>query len=365
MDSDTNFYITIICALAFFAMVLIVITSNDHTKEVSKNSRLNAEIDKLKNEVILLRQQIDSSTSKKNVIPITESSKKYTLDTGSAPEFPKVESVVIAPLDSSYEWAHLKGSVKGFNKKELQDAHGVRVDGSKILLVVCDGAGSKVHSKAGADYCASALLDEFSKVLSSNHQLSDEKWKIVARSAFLKVAESLKNFAESQSQPLADYGCTGIVVLANDNFVGCAHVGDGRAGFLDANNCWQSILVPYKGAEANATVFISMLNSENAEQFIRTSCHFLRTRAIVALSDGPEAVCWHISTKSSSGNKIEDPNIPSANFFTKITNQLIAATLKNTSQEELDKLWSDFLTSGNEKLAKESDDKTLLIAVRG
>jgi hypothetical protein len=322
---------------------------------------LTAEIQRLKAELAALKQQVANPVKQKS----GSSGPNPVLDVSSVPDFPKIEPSIITPLASSLGWAHLKASVKGFNKPELQDAHGVYSEGNSALLVVCDGAGSKKHSKAGADHCAATLIAEFSKVLSGGPRLSVSNWKQVAHGAFLNVAKTLEALAESQALQLNDYGCTAIVVLATEDFVGCAHVGDGRAGYLDEKNCWQSILVPYKGAEANATVFMSMLNPGNAEQFIRTTAHSLKTRSIIALSDGPEGVCWHMSTKDRTGTRIEDPNVPSANFFTKIANQLIAASTSKVPQTDLDKLWGDFLTGGNEQLAKEPDDKTLLIAVRG
>ena len=329
----------------------------------NSDPKLLAEIQRLKNELAAIRQQV-GNTARQKPAQSTPSTKPM-LDVSSVPDFPKIEPSVIAPQDLALGWAHLKASVKGYNKAELQDAHGFHTSGPSVLLVVCDGAGSKKHSKAGADHCAEALVSEFSKKLSGGVRLSEQNWKTEALEAFLNVAKSLEVLAQTQALQLADYGCTGIVVLATEDFVGCAHVGDGRAGFLDDKSCWQSILVPYKGAEANATVFMSMLNPDNAEQFIRTTCHQVRTRSVMALSDGPEGVCWHMSTKDRTGTKIEDPNVPSANFFTKIANQLVAATTSKVPQSDLDQLWSDFLTGGNEQLLKEPDDKTLLIAVRG
>jgi Protein phosphatase 2C len=324
---------------------------------------LAAEIQRLRMELAALKQQGAAPAGQK---PGADASGvSPVLDLSSIPDYPKVEPCMLSPLDVSAGWAHLKASVKGYNKSELQDAHSVCFAGNTALLVVCDGAGSKKHSKAGADHCASALVAEFSKLISGGVRLSTDNWKQFAHESFLKAAKSLEGLAESQSHQLTDFGCTGIVVVATDDFVGCAHVGDGRAGYLDGKSCWQSLLVPYKGAEANATVFLSMLKPENAEQYIRTTSHAIRTRSVMALSDGPEGVCWHMSTKDRTGTKIEDPNIPSSNFFTKIANQLIAASGSKVPQPDLDKLWGDFLTAGNEQLAKEPDDKTLLIAVRG
>lgn len=338
-------------------------TVSENSMNSNSDPKLLAEIQRLKTESAAIRQHVGNTVRQKPAQ--SAPSAKPVLDVSTVPDFPRIEPSVIAPQDSALGWAHLKASVKGYSKSELQDAHGFHASGTSVLLVVCDGAGSKKHSKAGADHCAAALISEFSKTLSGGVRLSAQNWKTVANESFLNVAKSLEVLAQTQALQFVDYGCTGVVVLATEDFVGCAHVGDGRAGFLDDKSCWQSILVPYKGAEANATVFMSMLNPGNAEQFIRTTCHQVRTRSVMALSDGPEGVCWHMSTKDRTGTNIVDPNVPSANFFTKIANQLVAATKSKVPQSDLDKLWSDFLTGGNEQLFKEPDDKTLLIAVRG
>ena len=355
--------ITLATAAAIWWVLRDTVPVGDNSMSSNPDPKLLAEIQKLKSELAALKQQVGVPAKTKQAQSAPGA--KPVLDVSSVPDFPKIEPSVVAPLNPALGWAHLKASVKGFNKSELQDAHGFLVNGTSVLLVVCDGAGSKKHSKTGADHCSAALVSEFSKVLSGGLRLSSQNWKSVAHEAFLNVAKSLESLAQTQALQLVDYGCTGIVVLATEDFVGCAHVGDGRAGYLDDRSCWQSIMVPYKGAEANATVFMSMLNPGNAEQFIRTTCHQVRTRSVMALSDGPEGVCWHMSTKNRTGTKIEDPNVPSANFFTKIANQLVAATTSKVPQQDLDKLWVDFMTNGNEQLSKEPDDKTLLIAVRG
>jgi|GEM_PF-3510747 len=322
---------------------------------------LLAEIQSLKNELSVLRSRDGNSVGKKSLLPRPQDK----LDLGNIPDYPKIEPSVVAPLNKDFGWAHLKASVRGKGKSELQDSLGFFSSVSSVLLVVCDGAGSKPRSKQGADHCAAGLVSEFSQIMGDGARLSPSNWRDVSLRAFLNVAKSLEVLAQSQNNQLADFGCTGIVVVATDDFVGCAHVGDGRAGFLDENNCWRSILTPFKGSEANATVFMSMLAPDNSDKLLETTSHQIRTRSVIALSDGPEGVCWHISTKDRAGTKVEDPNVPSANFFTKIANQLVAATESKVPQDQLDKLWGDFLAGGNPQLSEETDDKTLLIAIRG
>jgi hypothetical protein len=285
---------------------------------------------------------------------------------GHAPDYPKETSTVIADMPKAAGWAHLKASVLGFGKETLQDAHAIVTQGSSAVLIVCDGAGSKKHSKAGAEFAVKFLSDKFTLILASGNDVKGDEWNTLSHGLLLEAAVQLDEHARAAGQPLQEFGATCIIAFANDSFAACSHVGDGRAGYLDPKGVWKSMMIPYKGAEANATIFLSMLKAENASGYIRHKVFPGRTRAIMALSDGPEGVCWHVSTKDvDGGEKLIDPNVPSANFFGKIANQLAGASAQKVPQSELDGFWAKFLTSGNDQLANEIDDKTLLLALRG
>jgi len=284
---------------------------------------------------------------------------------GRAPAYPTEVAVEVLPLPELDGWAHLKASVKGSGKAELQDAHEILTHGKAAILIVCDGAGSKTRSKAGADFAVKQLKGSIGDFLATEAPLGPDEWIIKSKRWLLDVAQGLAQMAEAEKQPLQEYGCTCIIVFANDEYVACTHVGDGRAGYLDEASIWRNLMVPYKGAEANSTVFLSMLTEENADNYVRHHTEPCRSRSIVALSDGPESVCWHVSTLNQAGDGLIDPNVPSGVFFGKIANQLAGAAVQKVTQDKLDEAWAKFLTDGNPQLASEIDDKTLLIALRG
>ena len=324
----------------------------------AENERLQEENLQLKDEITRLSQRPDGARATK---PAPEAA-----SLGQAPDYPKETPTVIADMPKSAGWAHLKASVLGFGKEKLQDAHAVVTHGSSAVLIVCDGAGSKKHSKEGADFAAKFLKERFEVILAAGQPIKSDEWLKLSHELLLEAAVKLEQHALTMGQPLQEFGATCIIAFANDEFAACSHVGDGRAGYLDAKGVWRSLMVPYKGAEANATIFLSMLKADNAAGFIRHQVEPGRTRAIVALSDGPENVCWHVSTKDvDGGEKLIDPNVPAANFFGKIANQLAGASAQKVPQDDLDGFWAKFLTSGNEQLAAEIDDKTLLLALRG
>lgn len=281
------------------------------------------------------------------------------------PAVPGQPVVPIGAVPAEAGWVHLKASVAGFRKPILQDAHDLVIEGDNAVLIVCDGAGSLKHSKAGAEFVVKHLGAKFLELIKAGEVFTSETWTERARTLFFQATEALKSKTHADRQNFGDFGCTCIVVFAGPDFVACAHVGDGRAGYLDASGHWLALMTPHKGALANSTVFMTMLEPSSLEQLVRVKFIPTRTRAMVALSDGPEDVCWLVSTFNPSGQKVIDPNEPSNEFLGKIANQLAAATAKNVSQDALDKLWQTFLTEGTPKLKAQVDDKTLLLALRG
>lgn len=281
------------------------------------------------------------------------------------PNIPGQPVVAIDAVPPEAGWAHLKASVTGFGKASLQDAHDLLIEGDSALLIVCDGAGSLKHSKAGADFVVKHLSARFLELIKAGEVFTKESWAERSRALFLEASQALKSKSQSERMSFGDFGCTCIVVLAGPDFVACAHVGDGRAGYLDTSGHWLALMTPHKGALANSTVFMTMLEPASLDQLVRVMFVPVRTRAAVALSDGPEDVCWLVSSFNQSGQKVIDPNQPSDEFLGKIANQLAGATAKKVPQDKLDKLWQDFLREGTPKLKAQVDDKTLLLALRG
>lgn len=278
-----------------------------------------------------------------------------------APPYPP-DDVVVMPEGLPAGWLTLKGSAKGHQKEVLQDAHALRVIGDCAILVVADGAGSKPRSKAGADHAVAQVIGILEARIET---LEHQRWPEVASAIFLEVAGSLGALADAEGNSVGDYSSTLIVLVATGSHVLCAHVGDGRAGYLGEDGILRAAMTPYKGQEANSTVFLGMLQASNVQDYLRTRVIPCRARAVMALSDGPENVCWHTATLDPEGSRLVDPNKPAASFFGKIVMQLASAAAANVPSDDLDAKWSQFLETGNSMLAEERDDKTLLFAMRG
>lgn len=356
---DTNepsqiIWMTVIWVLPVFLIYCVITVIDVIIALEDKVRKKTDEINFLKNQ----------TTQPKKIAPHVQRPVQ-TGNISSAPNYPDLYKSKVETIDKNLGWLHLKGSAIGFNKPELQDAHEFIVFDDTVVLIVADGAGSKKLSKKGADYCVKTIKDKLDLDRKNLLQVSAKEWELYSANLIFSVAQELEELAKKEGVLISELGSTCIIVYASDKFTACSHVGDGRAGYLDEDGIWKSLMTPFKGSEANSTVFMTSLTSQNKDKYIQTSVVEKRVRAVVALSDGPESVCWNVSTKDKSGTKIIDPNIPSGTFFEKISNQLIAASRSSVSQDELDKLWDSFLKDGNAQLAAQVDDKTIVFALRG
>lgn len=60
---------------------------------------------------------------------------------------------------------------------------------------------------------------------------------------------------------------------------------------------------------------------------------------------------------------IMDPNLPFANFFDPILATFRSFRSKKVSLEKRKTKWHDFIKEGNKSFIKETDDKTMILAV--
>ena len=99
----------------------------------------------------------------------------------------------------------------------------------------------------------------------------------------------------------------------------------------------------------------------------------MASAVVFCISDGCENASWFTKTKPQYRNNgaLVDPNMPSSEFWAAIAKTVAELPNKYNAQgmseseiqEEMDKLFAQFLLSGNQTLRAERDDKTIAIAV--
>ncbi len=251
-----------------------------------------------------------------------------------------------------------------------QDSHCITfITESWGVAVVCDGAGSARHADLGATFVAQNTAQLLVNAVEKNEwhkqtTLPDyNTWQQWAYSTLAQVRHNLEDYAQTLQVPATDLACTLIAVVFSPIGLLTVHIGDGRAGFCNAQNEWHAIIKPYKGEEANQTIFMTSAIWENYEEYIKVHCTNEKPLAFTLMSDGCEAHAYQIGTFDYEQEKYTEINQPYPQFF----NPLVA-TIKNLQNQKVDfydiqQKWCKFVEDGNDNLINEPDDKTLILGI--
>ena len=274
----------------------------------------------------------------------------------------------------SADWVFAFASVQGnghiAENIPCQDAHRVEHYENFTIAIVCDGAGSCENSHKGAKQVTDSCLIHFGKRISESDWAdslpTEPIWQETAKQTLRLVRDDLEKFAQCEELPFKSLSCTVIVVVNLPGGLLVTHVGDGRAGCCTINGDWLPALTPFRGEEANQTVFIT---SEIWEDSIIG--HYLESQVISGplsafclLSDGCEKVAFEVNLYDKTTERFYDPNRPYPPFFNPLQKILLTLHEQQKTQEEINTLWAGFLTNGLEQLRLETDDKTMILAVR-
>jgi hypothetical protein len=239
------------------------------------------------------------------------------------------------------------------------------------IAIVSDGAGSASHSDKGSDFVVRNTAQCFEKIISEKGWNSPEtlptaeEWRTEAQVALQIVWQRLKTFAESEKLTLKDLSCTIIVAIYSPFGVLMAHIGDGRGAYYDGQS-WKALFVPFRGEEANQTVFITsdIWNQEGVAKYLDTNVLVADIQALALCSDGCEKGSFRVAVYNPDLQKYEDLNEPFDRFFNPNMEGLLQLHKEQKTQEEINALWADFLKAGHQQFKHEIDDKTLIMAVR-
>lgn len=241
------------------------------------------------------------------------------------------------------------------------------LDYGRGVAVVADGAGSAPHSDAGSAQVTALALEHFARLMEEEAWLTAAslpaavQWQEQAVNALGAVRLALAAFAERQGSPLQDFACTVIVLLYGRDFVQLVHVGDGRAAYADAAGNWHAAMQPFRGEEANETVFLTSLGWE---AHVSTAQYEGAVTGFVAMTDGCEKSAFEMNLYDEALEKYHDPNRPFAPFLNPNLAGLRAMHRDGKSQAEINALWQRFLEGGTRHFKTESDDKTMILGAR-
>ena len=269
-------------------------------------------------------------------------------------------------------WFIIGASVRGHghaaSNEPCQDAHKIKdLNNGWGIAVVADGAGSAKHSHLASAFLVEETIQQIERFIKDQKWISkgsipgDEQWDRKGRKLLTNIRESLKAYSRQLDTPLSDLHSTLIAVIYSPEGLLVMHVGDGRAGYMDREGHWQEMLIPFQGEQVGETGFIT-LDMERFSQIAETRVIARKDiRAFVLLSDGCEKVCWETITKDPESGRYMKQNKPFAPFFEKNT-EVLKRLQKENSREEIIEKWIAYLDKGHPGLARETDDKTMVLA---
>jgi len=239
------------------------------------------------------------------------------------------------------------GTSHALQQTPCQDAYHVEafplLAGGKLLMAfVADGAGSAASSDAGATLAVRAAAEYTLEEALLDDALFDAEF---ARALVAHVRSALAALAHERGQPLREFACTFLGLIAQPGQTLAFQLGDGAIVLGDEQSL--SLAVdPMSGEYANTTYFLS---DEDAPERLVVA-EFGPVSRIALFSDGLQRLALNAAEQS--------PHLP---FFAPFFKTLAAASA--AQQEQIDEALARFLSSPavNERT---DDDKTLVLALR-
>ena len=275
-------------------------------------------------------------------------------------------------MSSDSRWLVAAASVTGAGHAATgdacQDAHAWRITaGGDLIVVVCDGAGSSTRGGDAARFVTDTLCGAPSLETWLSEAHTEQDWRPFVESLFRQARAELVTFAERTDPSVAidDFACTVQIAVATDSALYVAHVGDGRAAArFDASGDWVVLFVPERGDTANETVFLSTRISFDAAYWQSAAgCLPGRANAVAMMTDGCEMTAFECYVADGT-NGFHDPNRPFPGFFNPVADKLASFARDGIPQPDVDGRWEDFIRDGLPRFAAESDDRTMVFAVR-
>lgn len=253
-----------------------------------------------------------------------------------------------------------------------------------LLAIVSDGAGSAREAARGSKANCDLAIAMIKKLLTDkgwkekNYLPTDKEWYIEIRNIFEimqvviseKAIELSDDYRKQHGVDLEarDFNATILTLIVTPRGMMAAHIGDGRMGYLSVDGEWRPLMIPHKGEEASATVFVP--NNWNRQMcipaftlsdvYLPDTCVVSeRPKAFVLMSDGCESFSWVCKEYDKEKNYYFDRNRPFPKFFNPLIEFL---NEKKNDPRQIDD-FIEVIDIGTEGGRRESDDRTMLFGV--
>ncbi|WP_161629732.1 PP2C family serine/threonine-protein phosphatase [Rhodonellum psychrophilum] len=355
----------------------IIDSKPEKTKE-SKNYYIKIEPDTPKSKPIDPQSTPPESQSKSDLTEEPKNIDKELKEAALTPpliitnDFLKSNSKVVITGD----WLIVGGSSIGKShvesKMPCQDNFFLSAISENLgIAVVCDGAGSAKNSQLGSKFVSERVALIFSQMVESEiglesiKSLSEEQWSNFAKRGLFQARKDLEEYSLKEDLKFESLACTVIVVIYHPHGILITHIGDGRAGYLSKEKGWLPLMIPFKGEEANETVFITskIWSEKDIDTYLEAKVFIEEYSGFTLMSDGCESHSYLCSIFDEDSQTWTDPNMPFSRFFDPMMDGLKIMRDSGLSPAEIESKWIDFLRSGTKGISNEPDDKTLVLAV--
>lgn len=239
------------------------------------------------------------------------------------------------------------------------------------LAIVCDGAGSALHSHKGSAFVVERLRQRLSACtfVEQTALPAADTWRAEIVRILHDVHGELANLAEMETQPLKEYACTVVLALFRTEGALVAHIGDGRGAYrTQTAGEWRALFTPFRGEEANETIFISSDiwgDEESRSTYVASSVLQSPITALALTSDGCEKGSFLVNVFDEQTQKYTDPNQPFAPFFEPNAKGVRQLHREGKTQADINQFWAQYLDEGHRQFKTETDDKSLVLVVHG
>lgn len=211
-------------------------------------------------------------------------------------------------------WAKVAGSSHVQRGVGCDDAIAVdvlEVDGRAWwFCVICDGAGSATNGAEGAYLACNQTKASWSDWVAKRNQSIDQTnqndlsesasnpTRSVSKEMTLWAEQAQRAIfarAESKNMHPRDFACTWLCVIASNDAINVAQIGDGSVVFQE-NDLWKVAIWPIQGEYANATNFLS---EKDALEKIHEFHHQSAIGTIIGFSDGLQRLALQYNEKKA------------------------------------------------------------------
>lgn len=252
------------------------------------------------------------------------------------------------------EWRIAGASVAGTSHEragaQCQDSHLTALigeNGSTLVLIASDGAGSASHSEIGSSLACSRLMEELKLAIYQGQAVADIT-KETALKWLDEVRIALQSAADDHGLELRQFACTLLAAVVSPTHSAFFQIGDGAIVVRPHGDSWSYVFWPQHGQFINTTNFITDTTAPDVLEFEVVAG---RIEEVAVFTDGIESLVLHFASQSVHAPFFDQ-------IFQPVRNHVSVGLIEDLSSKLQSYLSAPLVCE------RTDDDKTLILASR-